>query len=187
MQNNLKDIANFEDIYLSFYPRLKRFAQEYVVNEEDAENIVQDIFMDLWTKREFLSSQINLTAYLFTNIKNRCIDFHRHRMVVLNATHEMQEEFELTLQMKLQSLEVLDEQIISDANIETIIDNAIQSLPERCRQIFIMNKIEGKKQKIIAEELNISLNTVENQMAIAYQKLREILKDYLPILFFLWI
>jgi RNA polymerase sigma-70 factor (ECF subfamily) len=187
MQNNLKDIADFEDIYLSFYPRLKRFAQEYVVNEEDAENIVQDIFMDLWTKREFLSSQINLTAYLFTNIKNRCIDFHRHRMVVMNATRQMQEEFELTMQMKLQSLEVLDEQIISDANIETIIDNAIQSLPERCRQIFIMNKIEGKKQKIIAEELNISLNTVENQMAIAYQKLREILKDYLPILFFLLI
>ncbi len=68
MQNNLKDIADFEDIYLSFYPRLKRFAQEYVANEEDAENIVQDIFMDLWTKREFLSSQINLTAYLFKNI-----------------------------------------------------------------------------------------------------------------------
>ncbi len=108
-------------------------------------------------------------------------------MVVLNTTHAMQEEFELTMQMKLQSLEALDEQIISDANIETIIDNAIQSLPERCRQIFIMNKIEGKKQKIIAEELNISLNTVENQMAIAYQKLREILKDYLPILFFLLI
>jgi RNA polymerase sigma-70 factor (ECF subfamily) len=107
--------------------------------------------------------------------------------VVLNATHAMQEEFELAMQMKLQSLEALDEQIISDANIETIIDNAIQSLPERCRQIFVMNKIEGKKQKIIAEELNISLNTVENQMSIAYQKLREILKDYLPILFFLLI
>jgi RNA polymerase sigma-70 factor (ECF subfamily) len=106
---------------------------------------------------------------------------------VLNATHAMQEEFELAMQMKLQSLEALDEQIISDTNIETIIDNAIQSLPERCRQIFVMNKIEGKKQKIIAEELNISLNTVENQMSIAYQKLREILKDYLPILFFLLI
>jgi RNA polymerase sigma-70 factor (ECF subfamily) len=50
-----------------------------------------------------------------------------------------------------------------------------------------MNKIEGKKQKIIAEELNISLNTVENQMSIAYRKLKEILKDYLPILFFLLI
>jgi RNA polymerase sigma-70 factor (ECF subfamily) len=106
---------------------------------------------------------------------------------VLNATHAIQEEFELAMQMKLQSLEALDEQIISDTNIETIIDNAIQSLPERCRQIFVMNKIEGKKQKIIAEELNISPNTVENQMSIAYRKLREILKDYLPILFFLLI
>lgn len=73
---------------------------------------------------------------------------------MLNATHAMQEEFELTMQMKLQSLEVLDEQIISDNNIETIIDNAIQSLPERCLQIFIMNKIEGKKKKVCGLDIH---------------------------------
>jgi RNA polymerase sigma-70 factor (ECF subfamily) len=89
--------------------------------------------------------------------------------------------------MKLQSLEVFDEQVFSDTEIETVIANAIQSLPEKCRRIFIMNKIEGKKQRIIANELNLSIHTIESQMAIAYRKLKEILKDYLSLLFFLLI
>lgn len=187
MQNDKKNIAEFERIYLSFYPRLKRFAQEYVIREADAENIVQDVFLDLWERGAFVSNYVNLTSYLFTNIKNRCIDFLRHRIVMQKAANTMQEEYELALQMKLQSLEVFDEQVFSDTEIETVIANAIQSLPEKCRRIFIMNKIEGKKQRIIANELNLSIHTIESQMAIAYRKLKEILKDYLPLLFFLLI
>ena len=61
----------------------------------------------------------------------------------------------------------------------------IDSLPEKCREIFIKSKIEGKRQKDIATELNISLKTVENQMAIAYKKIKGELKDYLPLLLFL--
>lgn len=60
----------------------------------------------------------------------------------------------------------------------------INSLPEKCREIFIKSKIEGKKQKDIAVEMNISLKTVENQMNIAYKKLKSELKDYLPLLLF---
>ena len=61
----------------------------------------------------------------------------------------------------------------------------VDSLPKKCREIFIKSKIEGKKQKDIAAELNISLKTVENQMAIAYKKIKSELKDYLPLLIFL--
>jgi len=66
-----------------------------------------------------------------------------------------------------------------------IISRALDSLSDKCREIFIMNKLEGKKQKQIAEELNISINTVETQMGIAYKKLRVELKDYMPLLLFL--
>ena len=187
MQNDKNTIAEFEEIYLSFYPRLKRFAQEYVISEADAENIVQDVFLDLWERRAFVSSSINLTSYLFTNIKNKCIDFLRHRMVMQNAANKMQEEYELALQIKLQSLQAFDEHIFSNADMEAVIADAIQSLPEKCRQIFVMNKIEGKKQKTIAKELNLSIHTVESQMAIAYRKLKEILKDYRPLFIFLFI
>ena len=70
--------------------------------------------------------------------------------------------------------------------IEERLEQALQKLPERCRSIFVMNKLEGKKQQQIASELQISINTVESQMAIAYKKLREELKDCLPLLLFLF-
>ena len=66
------------------------------------------------------------------------------------------------------------------------LEQALAALPERCRLIFVMNKLEGKKQFQIAEELSISVNTVETQMALAYKKLRNELKDCLPFLAFLY-
>ena len=165
---------------------MKYFALEYVLSEEDAENIVQDVFTELWEKKEILTYNINLVAFLFTSIKNKCIDLLRHRVVVQEAVSVMQEEYQATLRVKLASLELFDQSMLLEQDIERIITEAIDSLPEKCREIFIKSKIEGKKQKEIAEELNISLKTVENQMNIAYKKIRVELKDYLPLLIFLF-
>mgnify|MGYP002538343970 FL=1 len=71
---------NFEEIYISYFSRMKYFALEYLLSEEDAENIVQDVFTELWEKREILTYNVNLVALLFTSIKNRCIDLLRHRL-----------------------------------------------------------------------------------------------------------
>ena len=76
---------------------------------------------------------------------------------------------------------------MNETDIDTIIQKAIDNLPEKCREIFVMNKIEGKKQKVIAQELNISIHTVESQMAIAYKKLKEALKDCVPLFLFFFI
>src|SRR5690554_5251980 len=167
MSNTTKNRIEFENIYVAHYSRMKRFAQEYVIREEDAENIVQDVFLDLWKQNLLLLSHTNLFAYLFTAVKNRCIDFLRHKTVVLNTAQKLQDDYTKALQLKCQSLEAFDEHLFSEPDIETVIQNAIESLPKKCREIFILNKIEGKKQKAIAEDLNISVNTVENQMAIA--------------------
>ena len=101
------------------------------------------------------------------------------------AVNLMQEEYQATLRMKLASLELFDQSLLSEQDIERIITEVIDSLPEKCREFFIKSKIEGKKQKEIAAELNISLKTVENQMAIAYKKIKGELKGYLPLLLFL--
>ncbi len=176
---------HFEEIYVSWFSRMKYFALEYVVSEEDAENVVQDVFTELWERKEILAYDVNLVALLFTSIKNRSIDLLRHRIVVKEAVNLMQEEYQATLRMKLASLELFDQSLLSEQDIERIITEVIDSLPEKCRKIFIKSKIEGKKQKEIAVELNISLKTVENQMAIAYKKIKSELKDYLPLLIFL--
>lgn len=166
---------------------MKRFAQEYIIREEDAENIVQDVFLELWERKSFFAAKTNLFAYLFTTVKNRCIVFLRHQTIVQETADKIQSDYLKMLQMKFHSLEVLDEQLFSEPDIETIIQKAIDSLPERCREIFILNKLEGKKQKDIAQQLNLSIHTVESQMAIAYKKLKEVLKDHVSIFILLFI
>lgn len=187
MQSTPKYEIQFEEAYIFYYTRMKRFAQEYVVREEDAENIVHDIFTELWEKKLEFSSHINLNGYIFVILKNRCIDFLRRKTTEQHAINKMQEEYLQTLKLKFESLEALDSKLLAEPDIDTIIQNAVDSLPERCRQIFVMNKFDGKRQTHIAQELNISVNTVESQMAIAYKKLKEALKDYVPLFVFLLI
>ncbi|RHU26289.1 RNA polymerase sigma-70 factor [Parabacteroides sp. TM07-1AC] len=180
-----RENIKFEDIYLSYFSKMKHFATEYVISDEDAENIVQDVFVELWENKEMLNMHMNLIAYLFTTIKNKCLNHMRHKIVVQNTATKMQEEYLISLRMNLDSLEAFDNKLFSDQDIEKIINRALDSLPEKCRTIFFMSKIEGKKQKEIAQELNISINTVGTQIGIAYKKLRTELKDYLPIMLFL--
>ena len=177
--------VRFEDIYLSYFSKMKYFAKEYVISEEDAENIVQDVFVELWENKKMLNMHMNLIAYLFTTIKNKCLNHLRHKLVVQETASKLQEEYTISLRMNLDSLEVFDNNLFSDHDIEKIISRALDALPEKCRTIFFMSKIEGKKQKEIAQELNISINTVGTQIGIAYKKLRTELKDYLPIMLFL--
>lgn len=178
-------MANFEAFYITWYSRAKNFAQSYVLSEADAENIVQDVFLHFYEEQTLLDLKINVVAYLFTSIKNKSMDFLRRKIVENEAKNFIQTEFDLSLQMKLDSLEILNTNFPNEESIEKRLDDALQKLPERCRQIFIMNKIEGKKQKQIADELQISVNTVETQMAIAYKKLRDDLKDCIPLLMLL--
>lgn len=180
-----REDTRFEDIYLSYFSKMKYFAKEYVISEEDAENIVQDVFVELWENKEMLNMHMNLIAYLFTTIKNKCLNHLRHKLVVQETASKLQEEYTISLRMNLDSLEAFDNNLFSDQDIEKIISRALDTLSEKCRTIFIMSKIEGKKQKEIAQELNISINTIETQMGIAYKKLRIELKDYFPILLFI--
>ena len=178
---------NFDSIYVNNFSRLFLFAKEYVLFDEEAENIVQDIFLMLWEKKDILRVDVSLTAYLFTLVKNKCIDFLRHRMVEQIYSENIQQEYNEELNVKLFALESFDHNFSSEEQIEILLRNAIDKLPERCRLIFIKSRIEGQKYKEIAEELNLSVNTVEGQISIALKKLREELKDYLPLLLFLYI
>lgn len=180
MFNSQKN-KDFENVYISHFSKMKRFAKEYVLSEEDAANIVQDVFTDLWERWNVMSSHNNLFAYLFISVKSRCIDFLRRETISRKA----EDELLIIYQSNYDILDGMNYSLFSENDIESLLHKALETLPERCREIFIKNKIEGQKQKNIAKELNISLNTVENQMAIAYKKLRIELKDFLPLLIFL--
>ena len=169
---------DFEDIYVSYISRLRMFALEYVHSEEKAEDIVQDVFMHLWEKKDTLPYDINIISYLFVSTKNLCLNFLRHQVTVQEAAQHLKEDIRHELELKLSSLELLDSSIFSEPNLEDIVTEAIASLPEKCREIFIQSKLQGKKQKEIASEMNLSIKTIEAQMSIAHKKIKEKLKGY---------
>jgi RNA polymerase sigma-70 factor (ECF subfamily) len=169
---------SYEEFYKQWYFRMKSFAREYVTSERDAEDIVQDIFLDLFETYSSLVFRVNLVGYVYASVRNRCIDLLRRRITEQEAVAFMQEEYILALQIKSDSLEALNGRLFDDADMEKRIMEAIESLPERCRTILVYSKLKGMKQKEIARELNISVKTVENQITIAYKKLHELLGKY---------
>ncbi|MCM0204389.1 RNA polymerase sigma-70 factor [Bacteroides fragilis] len=175
----------FSEIYDVYFPKLLRFTQTYLISEDESENIVQEIFIYLWEHRDIIETLQNLNAYLFTLAKNRCIDYFRKEMVRDIRKGSLSEIENRELQLKLYSLEAFDNDRLSDADIEEILNNAINRLPERCREIFIMSRLQNLRYKEIAIRLNVSPNTVENQIVIALRKLKEELKDYFPLFVFI--
>lgn len=177
--------ASFSEIYRIYFPKLVRFSREYVVSIEDAENIVQDIFMYLWEHRDMLSSLTNLNAFLFTLAKNRCIDFYRHKTLIDKKKESLDSLQERELKLKMEALMQFDDNIFTEKEIEQLLNQAIQHLPEKCRQVFILSRMEGLKHEEIATQLDISVHTVQNHIVAALRKLKVELKEYLPLFIFI--
>ena len=164
---------SFSELYLMYYPKLVRFAKEFVVLEEDAENITQDVFTDLWERRDAIDHIENVNAYLFRLVRNRCLDYLKHKVFEQKYAENVQASFEIELNLKLQSLDRFDVSDISEGNeMERLVRDAINSLPKRCRDIFLLSRMKGLKYREISEKLGISVNTVECQMGMALKKLR---------------
>ena len=173
----------YSKVYGIYFPRLVRFSVSYVVSRQEAENIVQDIFLYLWEHKEMIKDIKNLNVFLFTLVKNRCLDYLRRQIKENHQSLDSIQERELHL--KLFALQKFEENDLSENDIEKIIMDAIDSLPEKCREIFLLSRFEGLRHKEIACRLHISTNTIENQIAIALRKLRKELKDLTPIFLFI--
>jgi RNA polymerase sigma-70 factor (ECF subfamily) len=176
----MKDIeADFEKNYVTYYSRLLRFASEYVNSKAEAENIVHDVFAELWEMRAAYRNRVCVISFVYVSVKNKCIDFLRRKSVEREAHSCILEAHQEEVRASYDSLAAFNQNILTANGMEEIIENAVNNLPDKCREIFIKHKWEGKKQKDIAEELGISTNTVESQMGIAFKKLRKELKKYL--------
>lgn len=177
-----KNTAAFEVVFHMYYSRLVHFANEYL-SLEDSKNMVQDAFLTLWSKEQNFESELQLQAYLYTCVKNNCLMFLRHEEVKKSfGTNEKHRKQNHIHQMALVQL---DTSAFTFQEMEKIIEDTLLELPPRCREIFVLSRWEGKKNKEIADELNISVKAVEAQITNALKKFRIRLKDFLPLITYL--
>lgn len=180
------DELAFKVIFNKYYSRLYYFIREFVSFDDIAENIVQDTFFTLWNKRNELKDGSNLNAYLFTVAKNNCLyklrdQRYKQRLFTANSLDQNE------LEMNMEVLNTLDSSAYTFEEIERIIARTLDELPPQCKRVFILSRFEEKKNKEIAEELNISVKVVEKHISRGLKKFKESLKDYLPFVAYLFI
>jgi RNA polymerase sigma-70 factor (ECF subfamily) len=177
------DSKAFESVFKFWYEPLVNFADEYISDLESARNIVQTIFMKLWEKHELVDPTSNLKSYLYMAARNACLSHIRH-MKVENAYFQKALKNSEDLQLNYEALEELNIDQIDFQKLETIIQETIDSLPERCREVFLMSRLHDMKNREIAEKLDITVKAVEANITRALTKLRENTSQYLPELVF---
>jgi len=158
------DIQSFEMLFRSYYEPLCRYACQFVENMETAEEIVQDLFYTIWKDRQSLQIFTSVNGYLYRSVKNRALQ-QVEKIRIRDAYREMYAETTTidtyTPQEELEYKE-----------LERQIQEVLYHLPERRQKIFYMNRMEGKKYSEIAQELHISVKTVEADISKTLQTLR---------------
>jgi len=163
----------FDYFFNYYYAGLCVYAQKIIsFPEQEAKDIVQDVFVKFWNDRTRLNISRSIRSYLFMSVKNKCLDCIRKKSSKQNVRG------------------VFDESDFTDESVEPYIFSELQSLfnkslsklSPRCRDIFEMSRIRGLKNREIAAELNLSEKTVENQITKALRILKVELDDYLPLL-----
>ncbi len=181
--NNRNDAA-FDVVFTVYYPRLVAFSKEYV-SEDDALNFVQDAFITLLDKAPSFSDENQLQSYLYTNVKNNCLMFLRHEKVKKKySDHKIATD--TLYNLNLEALERLNTSPIAFMEIEQIVNDTLDKLPPRCREIFILSRMEGKKNAEVASIFNISEKSVEAQITKSLKVFKIALKDYLALFAFMF-
>lgn len=170
------DLSAFESLFNDHYVMLSIIAKSFVKKNEVAEEIVGDLFLKIWERREFFLITTSLRAYLVKSVQNRCINYLRQHNHRTNSQEELTENINYEV-FRWTDDYPLDKLLEQELSVE--IEKAIDKLPDRCRQIFLLSRDKGLQYDQIAKNLNISVNTVKAQMKIALSKLREYLKEYL--------
>ncbi len=166
----------FEEIYREYYMPLCYYCLRYTENFEESEEIVQELFLKLWEKHKELEINSSLNAYLYRAIQNYALNFlskekTKDKYIVLHDRQHYD-----TFENGLVKLE--------EEELRKILKLAILKLPEKRRRIFELSRFDGFKNGKIADQLSISVKTVETQMTKALKYLRVVLKEYIPILIF---
>jgi RNA polymerase sigma-70 factor (family 1) len=165
-QSLFKDELAFKDVYRQYFVRLYRFAFSFVHCKEPAEEIVHDVLINLWKKRNTFTGIENLDTYLYVSVKNLSLNYIRSQRTHTDVPIE-------TIYNQGNYITVDPESMLISKEGVNDLNNFINNLPARCKMVFVLIKRDGLKYKEAAALLNISVKTVENQLAIALKKIAE--------------
>jgi RNA polymerase sigma-70 factor (family 1) len=157
------DEQAYKELFHHFYASLYQFALSIVKTGQIADEVVSDVFIRIWRKRAALARIRNLKLYLFTSTKNTSLNYLRQQK------HEAQLPDDYRVQLR--SVYFNPEELLITAEMISRIQRAIHQLPPRCQLIFKLVKEDGLKHKEVAGLLNLSIKTIENQLALALRKI----------------
>jgi RNA polymerase sigma-70 factor (ECF subfamily) len=171
-------IDQFEKLFKEYFIPLSHYSYKIVKDIDTAKEIVHNVFVNLWEKRNEVHMNVSLRSYLFTAVRNRSLNYLRDHSKFTSADSEMMRE--------IVDPQTEDSSDYDEAQIQQRILKEIENLPEKCAEIFKLARFENLKYREIAEKLNISVKTVEAQMSKALRILRDNLSDIIQV-FILWI
>nr|WP_315241658.1 RNA polymerase sigma-70 factor [uncultured Flavobacterium sp.] len=175
--------AAFTYFYNKYFRRIISFSEQFIYDKDEAENLTQEAFINLWQNRENIDSINGIQSFLYTYAKSKCLNFIRHNKVkdkfkndLLNHK-ERELDIEILNSIQFDTLELIE--------LERIINESINDLPPKTREVFIKKRFENKKNAEIAEEMQVTLKAVEAHMTKALKILKTKLSDYLFLVFIL--
>ena len=167
------DQRAFERVFRMFYVPLCDYAAMILGEQAEAEDVVQDLFMHIWRSRVEIEVQDSVKSYLFTSVRFRALNVLKHRKIEQHYVNEILQD---------EDAELYYMRSVIEEETRRLIFTAIDSLPEHCRKVCLLN-LEGMDNQEIADELQVSLNTVKFHKKNAYKLLRDKLKDQFYLLF----
>ncbi|HEX2780287.1 MAG TPA: RNA polymerase sigma-70 factor [Gemmatimonadaceae bacterium] len=165
------DQGAFDTLFRAHYAALVRHVEGMLRRRDVAEEVVQDVMLELWRRRETLVVDDSLRAYLYRATRNRALNHLRHEAIVRRSEPELTPDPE--------SRPRGDAELVLE-ELDAAIKRAVAELPDRCREVFELSRMRGLKYSEIASTLGISVKTVEAQMGKALRLLRASLAGWLP-------
>ncbi len=165
------EAEQFEELFRAEYTRLCGFARQYVHDDDMAKDICQHVFIKLWERRNEIDRNKSVTSYLFTAVKNRCLNYIRDNKKFRSNLLDV-------VCGDIDFVDPNDSDHLEFAELQASIEYALERLPDKCRKVFELSRFHHKKYREIAEELGIAQKTVEAHMSKAMRILRECLKSY---------
>lgn len=177
------DLENFGELFRRYYPRMKSYASYFLKNPDEAEDLVQDVFVQSWNQRTMLNAEKNVASFIFVQLKNRCLNSLRKKIIeekyVLSQTHLDSEELYAI------SFNQSGEFVSMKEHLENELNQLIARMPEKCGQAFALKWLEGKKIREIAQIMNISTTMVDKHLAKGLEIAREKLSPEVFLFLFL--